>query len=149
MKRTQVRSKELSALIPYDFPLSKKDLCELVEDGIKIILVNRKPLFFFYQEKVLPTLQLLQEQPLLKKITVDMGAVKFVINGADIMRPGITAIDDGMVKDNPVVVVDEKNHKPLAVGLALLSTAEMKVQTAGKSVKNIHYIGDSIWRFSV
>ena len=32
----------------------------------------------------------------LKKIAVDMGAVKFVVSGADIMRPGIVEIEEGI-----------------------------------------------------
>jgi len=82
----------------------------------------------------------------LKKITVDMGAIKFVINGADIMRPGITEIEEGIAKDELVVIIDERNKKPLVVGIALYDSAEMKKITSGKVVKNIHYVGDEIWK---
>ena len=75
-----------------------------------------------------------------------MGAIKFVINGADIMRPGITEIEEGIAKDELVVIIDERNKKPLVVGIALYDSAEMKKITSGKVVKNIHYVGDEIWK---
>ena len=75
-----------------------------------------------------------------------MGAIKFVINGADIMRPGITEIEEGIVKGDFVVIADEKNKNPLAIGIALYDSGEMKKITSGKVVKNIHYVGDEIWK---
>jgi PUA domain protein len=95
---------------------------------------------------VVPTLQFLQSDLVLKKITVDMGAIKFVVNGADIMRPGIVAIEDGIAKDDFIVVIDEQNGKALAVGIALLGTEEIRSSTSGKVIRNIHYVGDDIWK---
>ena len=92
---------------------------------------------------------MLQERNVLKKITVDMGAVKFVVNGADIMRPGIVEIEEGILKDEFVAVIDKNNQKPLAVGIALFSSEEMKSMTSGKVIKNIHYVGDELWRMEV
>ena len=119
---------------------------DVLEDEYKIIVINKQAAFFYYNDQVIPTLRYLQNNSdLLKKIIVDMGAVKFVINGADIMRPGITEIDDGINKDDFIVVVDEKNQKPLSVGIALLNSEEMKAATSGKVIKNIHYVGDELW----
>ena len=95
---------------------------------------------------VVKTLKFLQENNVLKKITVDMGAVKFVVNGADIMRPGIVEIEDGIMKNDFVAVVDVNNKKPLAVGIALYDAYEMKGMKNGKAVKNIHYVGDELWQ---
>ena len=75
-----------------------------------------------------------------------MGAVRFVVNGADIMRPGIVEIQAGIEKDDFVAVVDKNNKKPLAVGIALYSSEEMRVMASGKVIKNIHYVGDELWR---
>ena len=74
-----------------------------------------------------------------------MGAIKFLIGGADIMRPGITYFDEGIQKGDFVVIVDENNSKAIALGLALESTQNMKLQEKGKVIKNIHYVGDWIW----
>src|SRR3989344_2311858 len=150
MKRTQLRSKDISKEVErYGIEISKKDQAELVEDKYKIILINKKPAFFYYDGKAVPTLKFLQENNVLKKITVDMGAVKFVVNGADIMRPGIVEIEDGIAKDEFVTVIDKNNHKPLAVGIALYSSAEMQAMNSGKAIKNIHYVGDELWRMEV
>lgn len=145
MKLKQLRSKEINdELEIFNISLSKKDSVQLREDGI--ILVNNKPQFFYHEHKIVPTLHLLQEKIVIPTITVDMGAIKFVINGADIMRPGIINISEGIKKDSFIVIVDQNNHKPLAVGIALLGTEEMKLVKSGKVVKNIHYVGDWIWK---
>ncbi len=150
MKRTQLRSKDLNKeLERYKIEISKKDQAELVEDKYKIILISKKPSFFYYDNKLVPMLKFLQENNVLKKITVDMGAVKFVVNGADIMRPGIVEIEDGIMKNDFVAVVDVNNKKPLAVGIALYDAYEMKGMKNGKAVKNIHYVGDELWKIEV
>lgn len=150
MKRTQLRSKDVSnELENYKVAISKKDQVELIEDKFKIILLNKKPAFFYYQNQAVPTLKYLQEHAVLKKITVDMGAVKFVVNGADVMRPGIVDIEDKIKKEEFIVVVDKNNHKPLAVGIALFDSQEMQSMNSGKVIKNIHYVGDELWRTEV
>ena len=75
-----------------------------------------------------------------------MGAVKFIVNGADIMRPGIVEIEAGILKDELVSIIDKNNQKTLAVGIALFSSAEMKGMSLGKVIKNIHYVGDELWK---
>jgi len=149
MKRIQLKSKDANEeLEQYNLTLSKKDHVELLEDKYKFILINKKPAFFYHDDRAVPTLKFLQENNLLKKTTIDMGAVKFIINGADIMRPGIKEIEDGIKKDDVIVIIDEKNKKPLAVGIALFGTEEMKAMSSGKVIKNIHYVGDEVWKFA-
>ncbi|MDP3698238.1 MAG: DUF1947 domain-containing protein [Nanoarchaeota archaeon] len=150
MKRIRLRSKDINKEVEkYTIEISKKDQVELLEDKYKIILINKKPAFFYYDEKVVPTLKYLQENNILKKIMVDMGAVKFVVNGADIMRPGIVEIEEGIAKDEFVAVVDKNNKKPLAVGIALFNSEEIQKMASGKVIKNIHYVGDELWRMEV
>jgi PUA domain protein len=81
------------------------------------------------------------------RITVDMGAVRFVVNGADIMRPGITEVDDRVKGNGIVVVVDENHGKPLAVGISKMSAEELRAATSGKVIKSIHHINDDLWVF--
>ena len=148
MKRTQLKSKEVNKQLQlFQVNLSKKDQVELIQNTLKIILINKKPAFFYHKDQPVPTLKYLQNHEVLKKITVDMGAVKFVINGADIMRPGITDIEENIKKNQFIIIIDENNKKPLAVGIALLDSEEMKKTTTGKVIKNIHFVGDEIWRF--
>lgn len=127
---------------------SKKEKTELIEkDNIKIIIKNGKPMFFYHKGEQIPTLKLLQENNFLKKITIDMGAIKFVVNGADIMRPGITKIDSGISKGENVSIVDEKHNKIIAVCKTLFSGEKIKEMNKGKVLENLHYTGDKIWKF--
>ncbi len=154
MKRTSLPAKGTNQqLAQYHVQFSKKDHLELLEtDEYKVIICNNQPVFFYYQSQstslpaiLLPTLKFLQRQVLLKTISIDMGAVKFIINGADVMRPGITDINGSIDLDEFVTIVDQMNKKPLAIGRALYSGREMKMMTSGKVIKNIHYVGDPLW----
>jgi PUA domain protein len=125
--------------------LNKKDV---VEENDKIIYVNKEAMFFYYDSRIAPTLKLILKNPFLKKITVDMGAVKFIVSGADVMRPGVLWIENGIKKDELVIIQDVNNKKPLALGVALFDAEDMRKQTGGKVVKNIHWVGDEIWKIS-
>ncbi|MEM1658423.1 MAG: DUF1947 domain-containing protein [Candidatus Jordarchaeales archaeon] len=81
----------------------------------------------------------------LPKIVVDMGAVPHITNGADVMLPGIRAVDESVKAGSLVVVVDEKHQKPIAVGEALLDAEAIKAGGKGKAVKNLHWVGDEYW----
>jgi len=65
------------------------------------------------------------------------------------MRPGITKIDENILKDDTVIIIDEKNKKALAVGIALDTSENMNNTKQGKAVKNIHWVGDKIWNFKI
>jgi PUA domain protein len=142
MKLTPLRSKDFSK--EANFEVSKKDVVELMDD--KVVFINKKPSFFYHEGKLIPTLKLLQEHELLKKVVVDMGAVKFIVSGADVMRPGIREIDGEIKKDDAVVVVDMNNRKPLAVCVAMYDSEKMREMSSGKVLKNIHYVGDELWK---
>ncbi len=78
------------------------------------------------------------------KITVDAGAVKFVCNGANVMRPGIKS-HTNFIKDGVVCVAEITHNKFLAVGKALVSSDEMSGMQKGEVVHNLHYISDKYW----
>jgi len=123
----------------------KKDNVMLIEKNSVKLIVKDQPLFFYVNDLLVPTLKFLLTDNFLKKVTVDMGAVKFVANGADVMRPGITMFDEGIRKNECVVVVDETHNKPLAVAQALFSAEEMREKDSGKVLKTVHFVGDKIW----
>jgi PUA domain protein len=79
------------------------------------------------------------------KVTVDMGAIRFLTNGANVMRPGIKSFTGPFQTGDVVVVIDEKHGKALAVGTALVASAEGEKMEKGAVVKNVHYIGDKFW----
>ncbi|QLH03056.1 RNA-binding protein [Nitrosopumilus cobalaminigenes] len=104
-------------------------------DGIKILKVEDDYLPF------------LSETEMLKKfpaVTVDMGAVKFMCKGANLMRPGIKEFGE-FEKDKLVCIVEESQHKFLAVGKSLVSSSELESMEKGEVIKNIHYISDRFW----
>ena len=135
--------KEILPLIEhYGLGLTRKDRFERTEN---VIVVNGTPMFFLHEDKIVPTIKSLMNNQCLKSATVDMGAVKFVVAGADIMRPGITSFDEGISKGDMVAVKEVSHGKILAVGIALFSSEEMKSISSGKAVKNLHWVGDTIW----
>jgi PUA-domain protein len=124
-------------------PEGAVELAEL-EDGREVILVNGKPFLLKTSDGLFPTLASLDRIPL-KRVTVDMGAVPYVAGGADVMAPGVVAVDEGIMSGDGVVVIDERHGKPLAIGLALVVGTAMKAPR-GRVVKNLHHVGDVVWQ---
>ena len=104
-------------------------------DGIKILKVDDDYLPF------LTEIEMLKKFP---AITVDMGAVKFMCKGANLMRPGIKEFTE-FKKDNLVCIVEESQHKFLAVGKAMVDSSELESMEKGEIIENIHYISDRFW----
>jgi malignant T-cell-amplified sequence len=77
-------------------------------------------------------------------VTGDMGAARFVCNGAKVTRPGITAFDN-FKKGDIIVIRDEIHRKPLAVGIALDDSDKAVEEQKGYVVKTLHYVSDKIW----
>ena len=127
--------------------LGKKSKVEFLEvDSIEVYVVDNKPLMAKINEKLIPTLKFKEALQFLPKIIVDMGAVPHICNGADLMAPGIIEILGEFERDGIILIVDEKYGKPLAVGVALFSSEEIKSMEKGKVVENLHYIGDKLWK---
>jgi PUA domain protein len=81
----------------------------------------------------------------LPSILVDMGAIPYICNGADIMAPGIVEIIGAFEKGDIVVVRDVTYKKPLCIGKTLKSSLEIEKSKKGKVVMNHHYVGDDLW----
>jgi PUA domain protein len=45
-----------------------------------------------------------------------------------------------------VWIRDERNRKPLAVGQALVTGAEMASKKPGKAIKSLLFVGDKLWK---
>ncbi len=120
---------------------------EAVEtDKWELIFVDGEPLLFKIEGKIFPTVKgALKLNPTRRKIVVDAGAVKFIINGADVMSPGIVAADPDIKEGDLVIVAEEAHGKALAIGRALVPGRDM-VGGKGKAVRSIHYVGDEIWK---
>tara|TARA_B110000014_G_scaffold94151_1_gene64586 strand:+ start:545 stop:1015 length:471 start_codon:yes stop_codon:yes gene_type:complete len=110
----------------------------LIGDNLKLLKINDEYIPFLSETKLLESFP---------NVVVDMGAVKFMCNGANVMRPGIKNYSD-FLKDDIVCVVEESQHKFLAVGKALVNSSEMKEMPKGEVIKNLHYISDKYWEVS-
>jgi malignant T-cell-amplified sequence len=77
-------------------------------------------------------------------VIVDMGAVGFICNGANVMRPGITNTD-GFGESEIVVVKDQVHNKSLAIGYSRVDAGTMMNLEKGPVINNLHYVGDIFW----
>lgn len=115
-----------------------------------LILVDGDPLIMILDDEPFPTLKGALKHPIESQVVVvDMGAVKFMASGADVMSPGIVEADPQIQEGDTVIVVDENHHKPLAMGTAIINGQEMVESNKGKAVKTLHYIGDKIWNLEL
>jgi PUA-domain protein len=123
-----------------------KSAVEVVEaDFGELLLLDGKPVLFKVADMVLPTLAAGEIIAKLPKAVVDMGAVRFVCNGADVMAPGIVRYEGTFGKGDLIVVVDVKYGKPLALGETLLTSDEAKATKHGPVIKSRHYVSDKVW----
>jgi PUA domain protein len=110
-----------------------------------LLLIDGKPLFFRTKDALYPMLTAEKIIAKLPKAVVDMGAVKFVCNGADVMAPGIKRYKGDFAVGDVVVVVDIKFGKPLALGEALYSSEQAQTLKQGPIIKSRHWVSDKIW----
>jgi PUA domain protein len=120
-------TKELKNLIK-DNILKDSRIEYLKDDEGEVIFIDKIPALFKYQDKwalILHSIMKDFNEIKYKEVFVDAGAIRFVVNGADIMRPGITKIDN-TIKKNEIILIKEGTHnKYLALGLALVSGEDM------------------------
>ena len=126
---------ELPKIKNLRFHQIEDDVVIIKGDGLTAIKKDGKYLPF------LSDTEILEKFPY---VMVDMGAVKFMCNGANVMRPGITKHSE-FEKDQIVCVVEESKHKFLAVGKSCVSSQEMDSLSKGEIVKNLHFISDKFW----
>lgn len=127
-----------------------KNIEVIITESGELYAKNKEILAFKYQEKILPSLRAINNGLMkLPSVTVDMGAVPYVTNGADVMAPGITKLDPGLKKDDYVMVVDERFGKALAICYLLFDVEEIKKMTKGKALKTIHYVNDILWNLTL
>lgn len=152
-KRHRLRQREIAALSSsLDGSLGTKTFSELEAVDMAecpdydVVIVGGKILAFVPEGVPFLTVRGLLKYGATKRfVTVDMGAVKFVYNGADVMGPGIVETDPAIAVNDLVWIRDLKNKRPLAVGRALLGAQEMARKEKGKAVASIHHVGDKLW----
>lgn len=156
IKSSEIKTLKNEVLKNYDqnfvdklFPQKSRIEVIITEHGDTLYAINNELTLWKSKEYgFIPVLTLLLNKKVnLKKVVVDMGAIKYVTNGADIMRPGITKIDPLIHQGEIIEIVDETHDRSLAVGKAMYNGKEMEEKKSGKVIKNIHTIQDAVWDF--
>jgi PUA-domain protein len=122
---------------------------DLVDSEFDMVLVDGEPHVFFVDGEPFLTVRGANAYPPQRRVvTVDAGAVQFVSDGADVMRPGIVDADDAIAPGDLVAIVEETHGKALAVGRAFEPGSDL-VGDAGKVVESVHHVGDDLYEFAV
>ncbi len=155
LKRLSIRKREIKRFLreisqSLDIDAEKifgsKPQIEIIEAlKSKIYLINGNPLLAMFEGIIFPTLFFEEYVNRLPKVTVDMGAVPHICNGADIMAPGVTELSGNFKENALVTVIDDRNKRPIAVAQSLFDSEKIKTIKRGKVFKNLHYVGDEIW----
>mmetsp|Transcript_78897 Transcript_78897/g.223265 ORF Transcript_78897/g.223265 Transcript_78897/m.223265 type:complete len:181 (-) Transcript_78897:115-657(-) len=121
------------------------------KDHIQMVVIDKVPLFWQVRDGPwLPTLRLLHKYPsMMPKMQVDKGAIKFVLRGASIMCPGLTSAGgrmEAVEAGTCVQITAEGTHHACAVGLAIMSTEDIKAKNTGTAIDQLHYLNDGLWK---
>lgn len=161
-----ITEEQLDTLIPKKLPLVQYKV------GPHLMLYCRPPsedstvsgnepiIFQSRDGPILPTLRLVHQYPDLefRQVTVDQGAIPFVLGGANIMCPGLTnpggemPEDEegkpGLEKGDGVVIYAEGKEYALAVGVMTMSSAEIRTKNKGTGIEVAHFLGDGLFQTS-
>jgi PUA domain protein len=127
--------------------VSRSSQVEIVEPetDLKFLVIDGKHTFVEKDGSLVPFVGSQPTLALLPSVYIDDGAIKYILKGADVMRPGIIRYDQWGGKDALVVVRDEKKGRGLAIGRANVSSEDMAALSKGISIKNLHHAGDRFW----
>lgn len=135
---------ESSLGLTLDLPKSAQAQCAEPEEGAIFVTLDS---FEFVKagETFFPYLGSPATLALFPAALVDEGAIRFLLNGADVMRPGIRKFDDWGAAGKMVVVREEKKERGIAVGPSIVTSAEAQGMAKGGCIKNLHHVGDKYW----
>jgi len=154
-----------SQLVEQFASLNDKILDELLPEGqVKILKLDNRsllytsgdgpPAFFDMDGDLFPTLTTLWQHPyIMPELTIFPQVSKFVLNGADLMLPGVKAPANGVAGFGTVTkgqrrcIKIEGNPYPIAVGKMLVNQTQME-KLKGKGMEVIHVFRDALWLYS-
>ncbi len=135
--------------------ISKSDIIEQVKTDQYLTYIKDKKIWLFYyqlndKEILLPSIHCIRESGFkLPAIVVDKGAIKFILNGADVMAPGVVSFESGIEEGDIVTIHEETANSILGIGSALVTPEKFAKSKKGKVVHTIHYLKDIIWEFQI
>ena len=135
---------ESSLGLALNLPKSAQAQCS--EPGEGVVFVDLDGFEFVrIGETYLPYLGSQATLALFPQAFVDEGAIKFLLNGADVMRPGIRKFDEWGPAGRMVVVREERKGRAIAVGPSAVSSADAREMSKGGCIRNVHHVGDRYW----
>jgi PUA domain protein len=154
--RHHLRSDEIDALesslaehLGIDLDGDSYERVEFTDVDREVILVDGEPLVASFDGDLFVTVLGANTYPPKQHVvTVDAGAISFVSDGANVMRPGITDATDDIDAGDLVVVIEETHDKALAIGRARAEGSDM-AGDSGKVVESLHHVGDDLYEFHV
>ncbi len=149
LKRKQLKqiNNVLTNHYQYDFHLMDLRVERASSKEGDILILDKVPTFFSVEGHFYLTLKGHTRYEIITKyVTVDMGAVPFLVNGADVMAPGIIDADISIREGDVIWVRDEKNLKPILVGKSREKGEQLVSLSKGKVIDTIHFVGDDLWR---
>jgi malignant T-cell-amplified sequence len=127
-------------------------------DRVTLYSLDDVPLFFQHMDDpILPHLKVVHKYPdSFKRISIDRGAIRFVMSGATLMVPGLTSAGGRLpdaeeeVKAGEVVTVGAEGKEEVCmVGVLEVGTEEMKRKKKGPAIERGHYLGDGLWNIDL
>ncbi len=114
-----------------------------------IIIVDNQVICFKRFKNYVPVLRIVHQYPEIgKKFQVDKGAIRFILNGANIMCQGFNSEGGNLVdaeKGEIIIIKAEGKEHALAIGELMKSSAEIKEENQGIGVQNLHCLNDDLW----
>ena len=155
VRRTPIRRKEAKSIIAegsskfgIEVGVDEFKLAETVQQGeYTVLLLDKAPILIITSVgEIVPHLQSYGKKVRCPQVKVDDKAVPHVAAGADVMAPGIVSVDE--FKGGGAVVTLDSAGRPLASGIAALSSDEIGQVKKGIAVKTVHVIGDQVWKLT-
>ena len=151
LRSDEIRDLEstLEARLGVELDGDSYEFVDLEGSEFDLVLVDGDPQVFYLGDEPFLTVRGANAYDLERGVvTVDAGAVSFVGDGADVMRPGIVDADESIEAGDLVAVAEETHGKVLAVGRALEPGSDLPGDS-GKVVESVHHVGDDLYEFSV
>eukprot|EP00928_Gymnodinium_smaydae_P038878 TRINITY_DN26701_c0_g2_i1.p1 TRINITY_DN26701_c0_g2~~TRINITY_DN26701_c0_g2_i1.p1 ORF type:complete len:580 (-),score=135.25 TRINITY_DN26701_c0_g2_i1:194-1933(-) len=157
--------KTLKNQVSEQYPgLGEKDFDALLPEGqAKVVKLDNRcllysagdsaPCFFDAEGRgeLYPTLHTLWQHPyMMMELTIHPPVSKFVLNGADLMLPGVIVPANGIAgigtvaKGQARCIKIEGNPYPIAVGKMLVNQTQME-KLKGKGMEVLHVYKDTLW----
>jgi malignant T-cell-amplified sequence len=127
--------------------LERSAQVELIQpdSDVTFLVVDGRYTFVEVDGSIIPFVGSKELTSLLPSVYVDEGAVRFILKGADVMRPGIARYDEWGEKGSLIVIRDEAKQRAIALGRTSVASSEMPGMSRGASIQNLHYAGDRVW----